>query len=208
MESNQVLLYGYFVISLFRYSMAEAAIFLIIGFVIVSVLYYFGIINTDPRIMGTIVALFLIPGFYAAVTGGPFVPSSRKRHQNMIKLADLKPTDVVYDLGCGDGRLIFASAKHAKKAIGYELSIPLFLFGKIRQLFNPKNARIRYGNIWKQDYSDADVIYCYLLPKSMVNFYKIVWPTLKPGTRVVVNAFQIHDIKPVKELDKVYLYIS
>jgi hypothetical protein len=98
--------------------MAEGAIFLIIGFVIISVLYYFGIVNADPRIMGAIVFLFLLPGFYAAVTGGPFVPSSRKRHQDMIKLADLKPSDVVYDLGCGDGRLIFQAAKSAKEAIG------------------------------------------------------------------------------------------
>ena len=187
--------------------MAEGAIFLLIGFVIVSVLYYLGIVNADPRIMGTIVFLFLIPGFYAAVTGGPYVPSSRKRHQNMIKLAGLKKFDIVYDLGCGDGRLIFESARSAKKAIGYELSIPLYLFGKIRQLLNPKNAKIRYGNIWKQDYRDADVIFCYLLPKSMQHFHKLVWPTLKPGTRVVSNAFQIHEIKPAKELDKVYLYI-
>ena len=161
----------------------------------------------DPRIMGTAIFLLLLPGFYAAVTGGPFVPSSRKRHQDMIKLAGLKKSDIVYDLGCGDGRLIFQSAKSVKKAIGYELSIPLYLFGKLRQLFNPKNAKIRYGNIWKQDYGDADIIFCYLLPKSMEQFYMSVWPTLKSGTRVVSNAFQIHEIKPAKELDKVYLYI-
>jgi len=157
--------------------------------------------------MGTIVFLFLLPGFYAAVTGGPFVPSSRKRHQDMLKLADLKKTDTVYDLGCGDGRLIFKSAQYVKKAIGYELSVPLYLFSKIRQLFNLKNAQIRYANIWKQDYSDANVIFCYLLPSSMKRFYKEIWPKLKPGTRVVSNAFAIHEIKPIKQEDRVYLYL-
>lgn len=187
--------------------MAEGAIFLLIaGAILIPILYFFGITSVDPRILVSALFLLLIPGFYAAVTSGPFVPSSRKRHKAMLNLADLKPTDTVYDLGFGDGRLVFTSAKFAKKAIGYEINIPLYLFGKIRQLFAGKNVSIRYGNIWKQDYSDADVIFCYLLPKAMKQFYKEVWPKLKPGTRVISNAFQIHEIKPIEKEDKVYLY--
>lgn len=187
--------------------MAEGAIFIIIAaFVSIGVFYIFGITSVDPRIVVTVMFLLLIPGFYAAVTSGPFVPSSRKRHKAMLNLADLNPDDIVYDLGFGDGRLVFASAKFAKKAIGYELSIPLYLFGKIRQIFGGKNVQIRYGNIWKQNYDDADVIFCYLLPKAMKQFYKEIWPKLKPGARVVSNAFQIHEIKPIEKENKVYLY--
>lgn len=187
--------------------MAEGTIFiLIVGFLLVLVMYAFGLDQIDPRIVATALFLLILPGLYAAVTSGPFVPSARKRHRTMMKLADISPDDTVYDLGCGDGRLVFQAAKQAKKAIGYELSIPLYLFGKIRQLFNPKNASIRYGNIWKQNYKNADVIFCYLLPKAMKQFYKEVWPTLRPGTRVVSNAFQIHELKPEKKEEKVYLY--
>lgn len=187
--------------------MAEATLFiLIVGILVISIMAVFHVFIHPAWILG-ILSLLLVPGFYAAVKSGPFVPSSRKRHQNMMKLANLKKTDVIYDLGCGDGRLVFHSAPKVKKAIGYELSIPLVIFGKIRQLFNPKHARIRFGNIWTQDYSDATVIYCYLLPKAMKQFFAEVWPTLKPGTRVISNAFQIHDLKPTKELEKVYLYV-
>jgi len=187
--------------------MAESAIFILIAGIILTVVFYmFGIESIDPRFILSLFILLLLPGFYAAVTSGPFVPTSRKRHKAMLNLADLKPSDIVYDLGCGDGRLIFKSAKHVKKAIGYELSIPLYLFGKIRELFNPPNAHIRYGNIWKQDYKDADVIFCYLLPNSMKRFYEKVWPTLKHGTRVVSNMFQIHYLKPTKKEGKAYLY--
>ncbi|MBU1018110.1 hypothetical protein KKA33_03720 [Patescibacteria group bacterium] len=187
--------------------MAESAIFtLLAGILIITVFYVFGINTIDPRLILTLILVFLIPGAYAAITSGPFVPSSRKRHNAMLELADLKPSDIVYDMGCGDGRLVFRAARFAKKVIGYELSIPLYLFGKFRQLFNPKNTHIRYGNIWKQDYKDADVIFVYLLPKAMKQFYKTVWPTLKPGTRVVSNAFQIHEIKPLQKEGKVYLY--
>jgi len=189
--------------------MAESAIFLlIVSLILIGIFYFFGIENLDPRIIMTAVFLLLLPGFYAAYTSGPFVPSGRKRHKIMLELAGLRSEDIVYDLGCGDGRLVFQAAKHVRQAIGYELSVPLYLFGKIRQLFSSKNAQIRYGNIWKQDYGDADVIFCYLLPKAMKQFYDEIWPKLKPGTRVVSNAFQIHEIKPAKKEGKVYLYVA
>ncbi|MBU0727821.1 class I SAM-dependent methyltransferase [Patescibacteria group bacterium] len=187
--------------------MAESTIFLLLaGIGITVILYVLNITWIHPIFIIIVLGLLILPGIYAAIIGGPFVPSSRKRHKTMISLADLDPTDTLYDIGCGDGRLVFSSAPFVKRAIGYELSVPLYLFAKFRSLFNSKKATIRYGNIWKQNYKDADVIFCYLLPGSMKRFYKEIWPTLKTGTRVVSNAFQIHDIKPIKKEDKVYLY--
>lgn len=187
--------------------MAEGSIFVLIaGFLIIGFFYLLGFQSIDPRVVIAFLFLLLVPGLYAAFTTGPFVPSSKKRHRAMLRLAEIGPEDIVYDLGCGDGRLVFHSAKLAKKATGYELSVPLYLFGKFRQLFNPKNAQIRYGNIWNQDYQDANVIFCYLLPGAMKQFHKQVWPTLKPGTRVISNAFPIHKLKHSKKEGKVFLY--
>jgi len=186
--------------------MAESIIFVLLAGTLVIVLFYvFGITWVDPRVLIVLFTLLIIPGFYAALTSGPFVPSARKRHKTMLKLAQLSDDDVAYDLGCGDGRLVFSASKQAKRATGYDLSIPLVLYGKLLGLFYSK-AKIRFGNIWKQDYSDADVIFCYLLPKAMRQFYKEVWPDLKPGTRVISNAFMIHELEPVEVMDKVYLY--
>jgi len=178
---------------------------LIVGTLITILLYALNLSWIDPLWIVGFLAILIATGMYAAFTSGPFVPSARKRHRTMLKLADLSDSDIVYDLGCGDGRLVFSASKFAKRAIGYDLSIPLVSYGKIASLFHPK-AQIRWGNIWKQDYSDATVIFCYLLPGSMKRFHKEVWPTLKPGTRVVSNAFEIHDLKPLKKEDKVYLY--
>ena len=106
--------------------MAESVIFtFIFGTIIISVVYFFNLTWFDPRFIIIILFLLITPGLYAAFTSGPFVPSARKRHRTMLKIAELSPVDTVYDLGCGDGRLVFASAPHVKKAIGYELSIPL-----------------------------------------------------------------------------------
>ena len=187
--------------------MAESVIFSLIGgTLLIAVVYYFNLTWVDPRFIVIILFLLIMPGLYAAFTSGPFVPSARKRHRTMLKIADLSSEDTIYDLGCGDGRLVFASAPHVKKAIGYELSIPLYLFGKLVSVFKSKKASIRFGNIWKQDYKNATVIFCYLLPNAMKQFYKEVWPKLTPGTRVISNAFQMHDLKPDKQEDKVYLY--
>lgn len=186
--------------------MAESIIFILIfGSLTVTGLYFFDITWLDPRIVTGFLFLLIAPGLYAAFTSGPFVPSARKRHKIMLKLANLSSKDVVYDMGCGDGRLVFSASKVAKQAIGYDLSIPLVLYGKLLSLFYPRSS-IRFGNIWKQDYNDATVIFCYLLPNAMVHFHKDVWPTLKKGTRVISHAFAIHELKPLMEEDKVYLY--
>lgn len=186
--------------------MAEAMIFIVVaGILIIVLLYAFNITWIAPEWIVAFLFLLIAPGLYAAFTSGPFVPSARKRHKTMLKLANLSNKDIAYDLGCGDGRLVFSASKLAKKAVGYDLSIPLVLYGKILSLFHPK-AQIRFGNLWKQDYGEATVIFCYLLPNAMKQFHKEVWPKLKKGTRVISNAFEMHDLKPLKKEDKVYLY--
>lgn len=186
--------------------MAEAIIFVIIlGTLIVVILYAFNITWIAPEWIVGFLFLLIAPGLYAAFTSGPFVPSARKRHKTMLKLAKLTDADVVYDLGCGDGRLVFSASKLAGKACGYDLSIPLVIYGKFLSLFYPR-SEILFGNIWKQNYDDATVIFCYLLPNSMTKFHKEVWPKLKKGTRVISNGFEIHKLKPTKKEDKVYLY--
>jgi SAM-dependent methyltransferase len=188
--------------------MAESAAFILLaGILVILVFHFFHITWIDPRIIIIAMFVFVVPGFYAACTSGPFVPSARKRHRMMLKLAGLSKADIAYDLGCGDGRLVFSAAKHAKKAIGYDLSVPLVLYGKFFSLFYPKSS-IRFGDIWKQDYGDANVIFCYLLPKSMKRFHRDIWPKLKKGTRVISNAFPIHSLKPSETEEKVYLYIK
>jgi len=189
--------------------MAESIIFVfIVGFALIWIIYIFNISWIDPRIFVGFLFLLVVPGFYAALTSGPFVPSSKKRYMNMLMLADLKPSDVVYDLGFGDGRLIFNAAPHVKKAVGYDLSIPLVVFAKIKALIKGSKVQIRFGNIWHQDYSDANVIFCYLLPRAMDQFFVEIWPKLKPGARVVSNAFQIHHLQPTKQIEKVFLYVA
>jgi cyclopropane fatty-acyl-phospholipid synthase-like methyltransferase len=163
---------------------------------------------SEGNILWLVLAVaIIIPGAYATYTGAPFVPTSQKTLRKMIELAKIKKGEKVYDLGCGDGRLVFAAAKKGANAVGYEFSVPTFLWAKIRSLIYPRSS-IQLRDFWKQNYKDADVIFCYLLTDTMQVFKKKVWPQLKPGTRVVSHAFRMKDIQPVKKEDGVVLYMK
>ena len=60
--------------------------------------------------------------------GTPFIPSSLQTTEKMLELAGIKPGQVVYDLGCGDGRLVFKAAELGARAIGVEVNITVYWY--------------------------------------------------------------------------------
>lgn len=151
--------------------------------------------------------LLVLPGLWTYIKGPPFVPSSNKTIKNALNLAEPKPTDTVVDLGCGNAKFLIAIAPHCKKAIGYELSFPTYLVAKLKTHKYP-NIKIYYKNFWKEDHSKADVVFCFLLLRLMPKVHSEIWPTLKPGTKLISNTFQIPKIKPSKKLQSTLLYIK
>ena len=152
-----------------------------------------------------VVVLIALPGIRARWGGAPYVRSSKKTQDTMFRFADIRPGETVYDLGCGDGTIVRRAAKLGAKATGVEASLITFLLAWLWCL--PfRGARIRFGDLWKTDYAKADVVFCYLLVSSMEKFEKDIWPTLKPGCRVVSNSFRIKGLTPKKEEGNVFLY--
>jgi hypothetical protein len=148
-----------------------------------------------------VLILFLIPDLILAIRQSPpFIPTFGRDLKKMMTIAEIKKGDIVYDPGCGDGRLVFAAAAQGAKATGFE-------YAKQRSLFH-KNSSIVYGDFGLQDYTNADVVFCYLLPDFMKKFYAKIWPQLKPGCKVVSNSFRIKDLTPAKSDRSVYLYIK
>lgn len=145
-----------------------------------------------------------VPTIYAMLAGAPFVPTQMKQVRRMVKAAKIKPGMVVYDLGCGDGRLVhLASREYGAKAIGYELSPFVWLLAVIVSPFWRSKAKIKYGDFWGRDISDADVIFCYLLPQAMKNFQKKIIPQLKKGSLIVSHAFEIPNLKATTSLPRI-----
>ena len=151
--------------------------------------------------------LICLPGILVMRGGAPFVATPKKIMDGMLRLAKIKPGEVVYDAGCGDGRMVFAAADLGASGIGFEMSLPTFVYAKIRSLWH-KNSSIRFQNLWKQDYRNADVIFCYLLTDTMQKFQRTVWLTLRPGTRVVSHAFKFKDVTPDGQDNGALLYIK
>lgn len=154
------------------------------------------------------ILLLCIPTF-RLLKGGepPFVPTPSKTVDAMIRLTEVSKGDIVYDLGCGDGRFLIAAAKQGATAIGYELSVPTLILAKWRTRKYP-SISVRYGDFWKQDISNADVVVCYLLIAKMAQFERDVWPKLKAGCRVVSHMFSMPNVQPVSREGKVIVYVK
>lgn len=137
------------------------------------------------------------------IGSAPFVPTRIDQVDRMLSAVQLKPGMTLYDLGSGDGRLVHKAAKqYGANSIGYEYSPMVWLWSKFLGLFWRSGAKLKYGNFWKKNISDADVIVCYLLPKAMKRMKEEIFPKLKPGTFIISHAFRIPDFPHVKRLPR------
>lgn len=132
-----------------------------------------------------------------------FAPTPNDVVDMMLHLARLGRSDTVYDLGCGDGRIVVAAAKkYGCKAVGYDID-PI----RVREsLENSKKnkvehlVRIEQKDVFALDLSDASVVTLYLLPELNVRLIPQL-EKLKSGSRIVSHEFDMQGIKPDMVLD-------
>lgn len=147
--------------------------------------------------------LISIPTIMAMVNGAPFVPTPMARVKKMLQIANIKKGDRVYDIGCGDGRMVYIAAnEYDAKATGLELSPLVYCLAKVRQFFWKSKAEIKFADFKKQDISDADFIFCYLLPECLQSLEKKLLNEMKQGTKIVSYAFEIPYLKLVQREER------
>jgi ribosomal protein L11 methylase PrmA len=133
-----------------------------------------------------------------------YVPTPHEVVDDMLRLANVKKGDVLYDLGSGDGRIAIAAAKkYGVKAVGIDIDPE-----RIREANeNAKRAGVanlvqfRQEDLFKADFREATVVTLYLLPDLNVKLRPRLWEELKPGTRIVSHQFDMGTWKPEKRLD-------
>ena len=127
-----------------------------------------------------------------------YVPTPHDIVAKMLEVAGVTKDDVVYDLGCGDGRIVVTAAKKfGCRGVGFEISPEMVKASNA----NVKRAKvenlvtIKQEDVFKQDLSKASVITLYLLPSLNLRLVPQL-EKMKPGSRIVSHAYDIKGIKP------------
>ena len=162
----------------------------------------------SPRTWPALVVLALaLPGAAAAQeTSAPartpdvhFVPTDTTKVREMLSAANVSASDLVYDLGCGDGRFVITAVKKHKAKRGVCVDIDPVRIKESRSNADTagvtKKIEFVQDDLFTQDLSPASVVTLYLLPSLNVRLRPKLFRELRPGTRVVSNAFDMGDWK-------------
>jgi tRNA A58 N-methylase Trm61 len=130
-----------------------------------------------------------------------YVPTPQEVVDKMLEMADVRPGEVVYDLGCGDGRIpVTAAKKYGSRAWGFDIN-PVRVKESLENV-DKNNVKhlvtIKLQDIFELDLSKADVITLYLLPTLNVKLIPQL-DKLKPGCRIVSHDFNMEGVRPKRE---------
>lgn len=156
---------------------------------------FLGIINIFVVICIFLVSINIV---YATLSGAPWLPTGKKSINRFLKLTDIKPGQIMYDLGCGDGRIVFAAAAAGANAQGFEISFLPFITAKFFKIFqkNKSKIKISFQNIWNVNLSNADIIYIWLLPETHTALRKKFEAELKNGCKIISYIWPINGWQP------------
>lgn len=157
------------------------------------------------RCLVYVITFFVVTLALAAAKDGRkpdvgFVPTPMAAVERMVAMADLQPGELVYDLGCGDGRIVMAAARGERiRAIGVDIDPELVLAARenVRAAGLEGSVKIEEADIFTLDLSEADVVFLYLTPR----LNQRLMPQLrkmKPGSRIISYEFDMGDAKPVE----------
>jgi SAM-dependent methyltransferase len=132
----------------------------------------------------------------------PYVPTGPQTVAAMLKMAGVGKDDLLFDLGCGDGRIVITAAKEfGTRGIGVDIDPE-----RIKEARRNAKAEgvanlveFRQADLFDTDIRKATVVTLYLLPEVNLKLRPKLWRELKPGTRVVSHAFDMGDWKPDKQ---------
>lgn len=123
--------------------------------------------------------------------------------ETMLDMARVRKDDVVYDLGCGDGRIVVAAARRGASGIGIEIDPRLVEWAEANVLAERVGGQVKIRNqdLFLTDLAPASVIALYILPEMNRRLRPKLFRELKVGARVVANGFEVPGWKPDRVVD-------
>lgn len=131
----------------------------------------------------------------------PYVPTPQTVVDAMLSLAAVNKDDVLYDLGCGDGRIVISAAKkHGARGVGVDIDPDRIQEANVNAKTAGVSDRVKFieQDLFQTDFKEASVVTLYLLPDINLKLRPKLLSELKPGTRIVSHAFDMGDWKPDK----------
>lgn len=132
-------------------------------------------------------------------TGGPYVPTPLAVVEQMLRMANVRESDYVIDLGSGDGVIVLTAARLYKAGgMGVDIDPDLVKLSNDKAIKMGVAERVRFAqqDVFKTDLSKATVLTLYLLPAMMLNLRTKIFSELKPGVRVVSHDYHFGDWRP------------
>jgi SAM-dependent methyltransferase len=129
----------------------------------------------------------------------PYVPTTREVVEQMLRMAKVGKSDLVYDLGCGDGRIVIAAAKeYGARGVGVDIDPQRIREARENAKSEGVNDKVTFkqGDLFTTDIAKATVVTLYLLPSVNLKLRPKLLSELKPGTRIVSHNYDMGDWKP------------
>jgi SAM-dependent methyltransferase len=136
----------------------------------------------------------------------PYVPTPQEVVDKMLQMARVGAKDVVYDLGCGDGRIVITAAKRfGARGVGIDLNPERIAEANANARAAKVEDRVKFmtGDLFQADFSEATVVALYLLPSVNAALRPQLWRQLKVGTRVVSHEFDMGEAWPPEKTELV-----
>jgi SAM-dependent methyltransferase len=134
----------------------------------------------------------------------PYVPTHERVVEEMLKMARVTKDDVVYDLGCGDGRIVITAAKkYGARGVGVDIDPERIKESKENARKAGVTDRVTFvqRDLFKMDLKEASVVTLYLLPEINLKLRPKLFKELKPGTRIVSHDFDMGEWKPERTVN-------
>lgn len=153
------------------------------------------LIISAGALLGCLIGLSWFAG-----SDAPYVPTNIEVIKRILKFAGVKKGKKFYELGSGDGRVVIAAARLKAYSTGIEQSLLRVFLSRLKSA-PLKNIKFIHGNVFAKDYTDADIVYIYLLPKGVKKLEEKLKNELKKGSIVITQTYHFPNWKPFQKLD-------